>query len=171
MVVADGGDTLRSAAPAARVTADLSLWTACRRGGAEDRRPGYARSVAVEAFDPLPASPIVVPQARGHSDMSTVTRAHLARAVAEETGLLQRDAAALVEAAIEAIAERLEAGEAVKISSFGSFRLRDKHRRMGRNPRTLEAAPITPRRVVIFRASGVLKAKIDEAMSSGGDGK
>ena len=106
--------------------------------------------------------------------MSTVTRAHLARAVAEETGLLQRDAAAIVDAAIEAITERLEAGEAgeaVKLSSFGSFRLRDKPMRMGRNPRTLEAAPIAPRRVVIFRASGVLKAKIDEALSGGGDGR
>ena len=103
--------------------------------------------------------------------MSTVTRAHLARAVAEESGLLQRDAAALVDAVIEAIAERLEVGEAVKISSFGSFRLHDKPMRMGRNPRTLEAAPIAPRRVVIFRASGVLKAKIDEALSGGGDGQ
>ena len=103
--------------------------------------------------------------------MSTVTRVHLARAVAEETGLLQGDAAALVDATINTIAERLEAGEAVKISSFGSFRLRDKPMRMGRNPRTLEAAPIKPRRVVIFRASGVLKAKIDEALSGGGDGR
>ena len=103
--------------------------------------------------------------------MSTVTRAHVARAVAVETGLLQSDAAALVDAVIEAIAERLEAGEAVKVSSFGSFRLRDKPRRMSRNPRTLEAAPIAPRRVVIFHASGVLKAKIDEALSGGGDGR
>ena len=103
--------------------------------------------------------------------MSTVTRAHLARAVAKESGLLQRDAATLVDTATEAIAERLEAGEAVKISSFGSFRLRDKPMRMGRNPRTLEAAPITPRRVVTFRASGVLKAKIDEALAGGGDGQ
>ena len=100
--------------------------------------------------------------------MPTVTRAHLARAVAVEAGLLRRDAAALVDAAIKAIAARLEAGEAVKISSFGSFRLRDKPGRMGRNPRALEAAAISPRRVVIFRASGVLKAKIDEAISGGG---
>lgn len=62
-------------------------------------------------------------------------------------------------------------GEAVKISSFGSYRLRDKPGRVGRNPRTLEAAPIAPRRVVTFRASGVLKARIDEAMSGGRDGQ
>ena len=84
---------------------------------------------------------------------------------------MQRDAAVIVDAAIEAIAERPEAGEAVKISSFGSFRLRDKAARMGRNPKTREAAPITPRRVVTFRASDVLKAEIDEALSGGGDGR
>ena len=103
--------------------------------------------------------------------MSTVTRAHLAGAVAEETGLLQRDATALVDTVIEAIAERLEAGGDVKIRTFGSFRLRDKARRMGRNPRMLVAAPNAPRRVVTFRASGVLKAKIDEALSGGWDGR
>lgn len=99
--------------------------------------------------------------------MATVTRALLARAVAEEAGLLRRDAAALVDAAIEVIAERLEAAEAVNFASFGSFRLRDKARRMGRGPRTLEAAPIAPRRAATLRASGVLKAKIDEALSGG----
>ena len=52
----------------------------------------------------------------------------------------------------------------MKISSFGSFRLRDKPERVGCNPRTLEAVPIPPRRVVTFRASGVLKRKIDKAM-------
>ena len=172
-MVADGGDTLRSAAPAARVTAGLSLRTANRRGcGVKTAVPDTrAQGSGWAAFDPLSASPIVVPQAQGNSDMSTVTRAHLARAVAEETGLLQRDAAALVDAAIDAIAERLEAGEVVKTSSFGSFRLRNKPKRVGRNPRTLEAVPIAPRRVVIFRASGVLKAKIDEALSGGGDGR
>ena len=86
--------------------------------------------------------------------MATVTRADLARAVSEEAGWTQRDARAFVDAAIEAIAERLEAGETVKLSSFGSFRLRDKPMRMGRNPRTLEAAPIAPRRVVIFPRIG-----------------
>lgn len=70
----------------------------------------------------------------------------------------RREAAALVDTVIELIAEHLEAGEAVNISSFNSFGLRDKSEREGRNPKTLEAVPILPRRVVTFRASGVLKA-------------
>ena len=96
--------------------------------------------------------------------MSTVTRAHLAGAVAEETGLLQRDATALVEAVIEAIAERLEAAEDVKIPDPRQLPAARQGKAHGPQTRTLEAAPIAPRRVVTFRASGVLKAKIDEAL-------
>ena len=102
--------------------------------------------------------------------MATVKRADLAEAVAEEAGLTHRDARKLIDAAIEEIAARLEAGEAVKISGFGSFGLRDKRGRLGRNPRTLETAPISPRRVVVFRASHVLKQRIDKGLSGGGDG-
>ena len=115
------------------------------------------------ALDPMPARSTVVRQMQGHSAMATVTRAHLAEAVHNEVGLPRREAAALVDETIELIAERLEAGEAVKISSFGSFRLRDKPERTGRNPKTLEVVPISPRRVVVFRASGMLKAKVDKA--------
>ena len=100
--------------------------------------------------------------------MATVTRARLTESVHEEVGLPRREAAALVDTVIELIAEHLEAGEAVKISSFGSFGLRDKSERKGRNPKTLEAVPILPRRVVTFRASGVLKAKIGRAMRETG---
>ena len=80
-----------------------------------------------------------------------------------------REAAELVDEVIEAIAERLSAGEAVKISSFGSFTVRDKGLRIGRNPMTGEPAPIEPRRVVAFRASAKLKRRIKENM--GGAGK
>ncbi len=66
---------------------------------------------------------------------------------------------------IEAIAERLVAGEAAKLSGFGTFSVRDKRTRMGRNPRTGEAAPISPRRVVMFRASAVLKRQIAEGQA------
>lgn len=97
--------------------------------------------------------------------MATVTRAHLAEAVYNEVELPRREATVLVDTLIELIAECLEAGEAVKISSLGAFRVRDKRERMGRNPKTLEAVPIPPCRVVTFRASGVLKAKIDQRMS------
>ena len=102
--------------------------------------------------------------------MATVTRDDLARAVAEEAGLTRRDARRLVDTVVEEMAARLEAGEAVKISSFGSFNLRDKGERLGRNPHTLEAAPISPRRVVVFRASQLLKKRIDKGLSGSSDG-
>ena len=101
--------------------------------------------------------------------MATVTRADLRDAVHAELGLPLREAAALVDEVIEAIAERLSAGEAVKISSFGSFTVRDKGLRIGRNPKG-EPAPIEPRRVVAFRASPKLKRRIKENMGgAGGD--
>ena len=101
--------------------------------------------------------------------MATVTRADLTDAVHREIGLRRRDAAALVDTVIETIAERLEAGEGVKISSFGRFAVRDKSQREGRNPKTGEPAPILSRRVVVFRASAILKQRINGAMD-GGDG-
>ena len=100
--------------------------------------------------------------------MATITRADLSDAVQGETGLPRRDAAMLVDLAIEAIAERLEAGEAVKISGFGSFGLRDKAARIGRNPRTGEEAAVTARRVVSFRASAILKRRIADRMAGAG---
>ena len=102
--------------------------------------------------------------------MATVTRADLTDAVHKEIGLPRRDAAALVDTVIETIAERLETGEDVKKSSFGRFTVRDKGSRVGRNPKTGEAVPILPRRVVAFRASGVLKQRISDAMGGGRDG-
>ena len=83
--------------------------------------------------------------------MATKTRADLTGAVHKEVGLPRREAAEFVDTVIEAIAERLEAGEAVKISGFGSFTLRDKGARWGRNPKTGEPAPIAARRVVVFK--------------------
>ena len=97
--------------------------------------------------------------------MATVTRGRLSDAVHRETGLPRREAAGLVDAVIEAIAERLAAGEPVKLSGFGAFSVRGKGARMGRNPRTGEAAPIAPRRVVTFRASGALKSRIAEGQA------
>ena len=94
--------------------------------------------------------------------MATVTRADLRDAIHAELRLPLREAAALVDEVIEAIAERLSAGEAVKISSFGSFTVRGKGLRMGRNPKTGEPARIEPRRVVAFRASAKLKRRIKE---------
>ena len=102
--------------------------------------------------------------------MATVTRADLRDAVHAELGLPLREAAALVDEVIEAIAERLSAGEAVKISSFGRFTVRDKAPRTGRNPKSGEPAPIPSRRVVAFRPSPKLKRRINENMGgAGGD--
>ena len=99
--------------------------------------------------------------------MPTVTRAVLTDAVHEEIGLPRREAAEFVDAFIEIICKRLEAGETVKISGFGSFMLRDKAPRTGRNPKTGETAPISARCLVMFRASHVLKQRIDEGMGGG----
>ena len=101
--------------------------------------------------------------------MATVTRADLTDAVHREIGLPRRDSAALVDTVIETIAERLEAGEDVKISSFGRFTVRDKRLRVGRNPKTGEPASILPRRVVAFRASAILKQRINGVIGGGSD--
>ena len=97
--------------------------------------------------------------------METVTRAVLKEAVRREVGLPGREAAQLVDAAIDTICERLVAGEPVKISGFGSFATREKDARMGRNPKTREPAPIAARRVAVFRPSGVLKEQVDERLT------
>ena len=94
--------------------------------------------------------------------MATMTRADLTEAAHRETGLPRHDAAELVDMMIEAMAERMSKGETVMISGFGSFRVRDKRAREGRNPRTGEPAPIPARRVVTFRPSQVLKMRIAE---------
>ncbi len=96
--------------------------------------------------------------------MATVTRAGLGSAVQGEVGLSHRDARELVDSLIEIVAERLTAGETVKISGFGGFTVRGKIARMGRNPKTGETATISARRVVVFRASQVLKRRVAAAM-------
>ena len=96
---------------------------------------------------------------------NTVTRADLTDAVYKALGISRNDSAAFVERILEEVALRLEQGETVKISSFGTFSVRDKKLRIGRNPKTGEEVPIAPRRVVTFRASHVLKDKINSAHS------
>lgn len=95
----------------------------------------------------------------------TVTRADLGEAVHEEVGLTRQDCAGLVERTLELMIEALQRGEQVKLSGFGVFQVRAKRARMGRNPKTGEPAPIDPRRVIGFRASQVMKARIDQALS------
>ena len=91
----------------------------------------------------------------------TLTRADLTEAVYEEVGLSRNESADLVEAVLDEISECLVAGDNVKISSFGSFLVRQKNGRMGRNPKTGEEVPIDPRRVLVFRPSQVMKDRIN----------
>ena len=92
---------------------------------------------------------------------STVTRADLAEAVHEEVGLTRQDCAELVERTLELTVQALEQGEQVKLSGFGVFQVRAKRARMGRNPKTGEEVPITPRRGLVFRPSQVMKTVIN----------
>src|SRR5436305_9855799 len=83
---------------------------------------------------------------------TTVTRAQLSEAVYQEVGLSRNESADLVESVLREVSEALSRGETVKISSFGSFFVRHKGQRVGRNPKTGEEVPIRPRRVLVFRA-------------------
>jgi len=96
----------------------------------------------------------------------TVTRAQLTEAVYQEVGLSRNESAELVESVIAEISDALERGEMVKISSFGSFSVRHKGQRVGRNPKTGQEVPISPRRVLVFRASHALKDQINDGNSS-----
>ena len=91
----------------------------------------------------------------------TITRADLAEAVYGRLGLSRTESAALVERVLSEICDCLERNETVKLSSFGSFVVREKGERVGRNPKTGVEVPITPRRVMVFKASNVLKARIN----------
>ena len=91
----------------------------------------------------------------------TVTRAQLSESLYQEIGLSRNESADLVETVLEEISEALERGETVKISSFGTFGVRQKGQRVGRNPKTGQEVPILPRRVLVFRASHVLKGRIN----------
>jgi integration host factor subunit alpha len=96
---------------------------------------------------------------------NTLTRADLAEAVYRKVGLSRSESAALVEMIIDEICDAVVRGESVKLSSFATFHVRDKAERIGRNPKTGEEVPISPRRVMTFKASNVLKQKIADAHS------
>ena len=103
-----------------------------------------------------------VAAAAAASEKSTaLTRADLTEAVHREIGVSRAESSELVESVLAQIAERLIAGENVKISSFGSFVLRDKALRIGRNPKTGVEVAIEPRRVLTFRPSQMLRERIN----------
>lgn len=93
----------------------------------------------------------------------TITRADLSESVFQEVGLSRNESSDLVETILSEVVEALARGESVKVSSFGSFTVRDKGQRVGRNPKTGQEVPILPRRVLVFRASNVLKSLINGA--------
>lgn len=94
------------------------------------------------------------------SSIETLTRAAIAEAINRQLGLSRAESLAMVEAILTHVCDALERGENVKISGFGTFLLRDKAERIGRNPKTGVEVPITPRRVLTFRASQMLKDQI-----------
>lgn len=100
----------------------------------------------------------------------TLTRQHLAEAVYAQVGLSRNESADLVDRVLEEVSARLVRGETVKLSSFGTFAVRSKSGRIGRNPKTGQEVPINPRRVLVFRASHVLKAMINDGLV-GANGK
>ena len=93
---------------------------------------------------------------------STLTRSDLSEAVYREIGLSRNESSDLVETILDRIASALVDGDTVKISSFGTFAVREKGARMGRNPKTGEDIPISARRVVTFRPGQKLKARVEE---------
>jgi integration host factor subunit alpha len=102
---------------------------------------------------------------------NTITRAQLSEAVYQEVGLSRNESADLLEAVLGEISGALSRGEPVKISSFGSFSVRAKGQRIGRNPKTGEEVPILPRRVLVFRPSLLLKKRINDGPRAGRGGK
>ncbi|SNS61789.1 integration host factor subunit alpha [Sphingomonas laterariae] len=97
------------------------------------------------------------------TEAATLTRADLAEAVHRNIGLSRAESAGMVEQILDRMSQALERGENVKISGFGSFVLRDKGQRMGRNPKTGVEVPIAPRRVLTFRASQMMRDRIVKA--------
>ncbi|MEC7947220.1 MAG: integration host factor subunit alpha [Myxococcota bacterium] len=91
---------------------------------------------------------------------STLTRARLAETLHDRVGVSKKESGILVEDVLALLSDALVAGEKVKLSGFGTFELRDKHARPGRNPRTNEELTISRRRVVTFRPSQVLRESI-----------
>ncbi len=96
----------------------------------------------------------------------TLTRMDLSEAICREVGLSRNESSDLVETVLQHMSDALVNGEQVKISSFGTFSVRDKNERVGRNPKTGEEAPIPPRRVLTFRPSHLMKDRVASGKKS-----
>ena len=93
--------------------------------------------------------------------MKTITRVSITEAIYEEIGLSRKDSGDVLDMIIEEIKSELVSGNDVKISSFGTFGLRKKNARVGRNPKTGEEAEITPRTVISFKPSQILRKSVN----------
>ncbi|MBM3096534.1 integration host factor subunit alpha [Gluconobacter cerinus] len=101
--------------------------------------------------------------------MSTVTRANLVEHIYSRVGLSRHDSSMILESVLEKISSTLEAGESVKLSGFGTFSVRQKGERIGRNPKTGVEVPILPRAVLVFRSSQLLRDQMNGVESHAGD--
>lgn len=99
----------------------------------------------------------------------TLTRAHLAEVVYQQVGLSRAESAQFVDIVLDEIADSLVEGATVKLSTFGTFSIRQKGERIGRNPKTGVEVPIKPRKVLSFRASHVLKDRVNGIISDARD--
>ena len=144
------------------VTPELFLWV--KRQAITIGSNWYSARAGTAARDTL------VLQAVSEMTGKTVKRADLCNAVYQKVGLSHAESATLVELVLKEITDCLERGETVKLSSFGSFVVRHKRQRIGRNPKTGKAVPILPRRVLVFKASEILKQRINAATGSAGPG-
>jgi len=95
----------------------------------------------------------------------TITRADLAEAVYRRLGLSRTESAAMVEMVLDEISNSIVSGQSVKLSSFGSFIVRQKGQRIGRNPKTGREVPIPPRRVTVFKPSNIMKKRINDGLT------
>ena len=106
------------------------------------------------------ASKIIISSKAIAMSQKTITRTDLSEAVYQKLGLSRIESSELVETFLDIISDRIVEGESVKLSSFGSFLVRSKNERIGRNPKTGEEVPITPRRVMVFKPSNILKEAV-----------
>lgn len=101
--------------------------------------------------------------------MNTLTRAHLTEKIYAAMGLSRNESAVLLESVLSRISVAIAQGDSVKISGFGTFSVRQKSRRIGRNPKTGKEVPILPRKVLIFRPSQMLRDAVNDAPSGDAD--
>ena len=100
-----------------------------------------------------------------------MNKSELIDSIADKSGLNKTQAGDALNAVMESVGEALEAGESISLVGFGTFSVKDRKARTGRNPKTGEEVPVTPRRVVTYKASQKVKDRIAKNNLSASDGK